>query len=132
MSESDIVAHHTEAAPEAVGPYAQAVAVDGWLITSGQVGLDPASGEIVSDDFENQARQVFANLHAVLDTAGCGFRDVVKSTVYLVELADFARLNEIYAQAMGDHRPARTTVQVSGLPKGASLEIDMMARLPSR
>ena len=99
MSESNIVAHHTEAAPEAVGPYAQAVAVDRWLIPSGQVGLD---------------------------------RDVVKSTVYLVELADFARLNELYAQAMGDHRPARTTVQVSGLPKGASLEIDMMARLPSR
>lgn len=119
---------HTPSAPAAIGPYAQAVLVDGWLYSSGQVGLDPATGELVSGGFEGQARQVFANLAAVLATAGCGFEDVVKATVYVVDLADFPTLNGIYAEAMGVHRPARSTVQVAALPKGALVEIDVVAR----
>lgn len=122
--------HHTEQAPEAIGPYSQAVAVDGWLYTSGQVPIDPASGEMVQGDFATQARRVLENLGAVLRAAGCGFSDVVKATVYLTDLVDFPTLNELYAEAMGEHRPARSTVQVAALPKGARLEIDLVARLP--
>ena len=122
--------HHTDSAPEAIGPYSQAVEVDGWLYTSGQVALDPASGEMVGDDFDTQARQVLANLGQVLSTAGCGFGDVVKATVFITDFADFPALNALYAEAMGDHRPARSTVQVAALPKGALLEIDLVARVP--
>ena len=121
---------HSDQAPAAIGPYSQAVAVDGWLFTSGQIALDPASGEMVGDDFETQARQVLANLEAVLAASGCSFRDVVKSTVYLTDFADFPQLNELYGEAMGDHRPARSTVQAAALPKGARLEIDLVARIP--
>jgi 2-iminobutanoate/2-iminopropanoate deaminase len=120
--------HHTEGAPRAIGPYSQAVSLDGWVYTSGQVGLDPATGELVPGGFEAQARRVFANLRAVLAAAGCSFADVVKATVYVVDLADFPRLNALYGDAMGDHRPARSTVQVAGLPKGALVEIDLVAR----
>ncbi len=123
--------HHTNQAPAAIGPYSQAVSVDGWVYTSGQVGLDPATTELVPGGFEAQARQVLANLGAVLASAGCSFADVVKSTIYLADLADFAALNALYAEAMGSHRPARSTVQVAGLPKGALVEIDMVARQPS-
>jgi 2-iminobutanoate/2-iminopropanoate deaminase len=123
--------HHTDDAPKAIGPYSQAVEVDGWLYTSGQVGIDPAIGDLVTGGFEAEARQVLKNLGAVLAAAGCAFTDVVKTTVYLVELADFPRLNELYGAAMGEHRPARSTVQVAGLPKGAQVEIDMVARIRS-
>jgi 2-iminobutanoate/2-iminopropanoate deaminase len=105
------------------------VAAGGWLFTSGQVPLDP-EGRMVIGDFDTQARRVLANLGAVLAAAGCGFADVVKATVFLTDLGDFPRLNEIYAEAMGRHRPARSTVQVAALPKGARLEIDLIARLP--
>jgi 2-iminobutanoate/2-iminopropanoate deaminase len=121
--------HHTELAPKAVGPYSQAVSVDGWLFTSGQVGLDPATGKLVAGGFEPQARQVLANLRAILRNAGLDFDRVVKTTVFLADLADFGKLNAIYGEAMGDHRPARTTVQVAALPIGAAIEIDMVARL---
>jgi 2-iminobutanoate/2-iminopropanoate deaminase len=123
--------HHTDSAPQAIGPYSQAVSVDGWLYTSGQVALDPASGEIVAGGFEAQARQVLNNLRHVLASAGCTFADVVKATVYVVDLADFPKLNTLYGEAMGNHRPARSTVQVAGLPKGALVEIDLVAKLPS-
>ncbi len=123
--------HHTDHAPAAIGPYSQAVECDGWLYTSGQVALDPAAGQLVEGGFEAQARQVMANLKAVLSTAGCTFNDVVKATIYVADLADFPRLNEIYGAAMGDHRPARSTVQVAGLPLGALVEIDLVARIPS-
>jgi 2-iminobutanoate/2-iminopropanoate deaminase len=122
--------HHTASAPQAIGPYSQAVAAGGWLYTSGQIGLDPASGEIVGGGFEAQARRVLENLRQVLASAGCTFADVVKTTVYVVELADFPKLNTLYAEAMRDHRPARSTVQVAALPKGALVEIDMVAKLP--
>ena len=122
--------HHTEGAPRAIGPYSQAVSVDGWLYTSGQIALDPATGELVPGGFEAQAHRVFENLRQVLSTAGATFSDVVKATVYLQDFADFPKLNAIYAEAMGDHRPARSTVEVAGLPKGALVEIDLVARKP--
>ena len=125
-----IQTHRTEDAPAAIGPYAQAVSAGGFLFTSGQIPLDPASGDIVGGGFEGQARQVLANLSAVLAAAGCAFSDVVKATVYVVDLADFPKLNALYGEAMGDHRPARSTVQVAALPKGALLEIDLVAKLP--
>jgi 2-iminobutanoate/2-iminopropanoate deaminase len=121
--------HHTEQAPKAVGPYSQAVSLDGWLFTSGQVGLDPATGKLVGGGFEAQARQVLANLRSILRNAGVDFDRVVKTTVFLADLGDFGKLNAIYGDAMGDHRPARTTVQVAALPIGAAIEIDMVARL---
>jgi 2-iminobutanoate/2-iminopropanoate deaminase len=127
---ASIAAHHTDGAPAAIGPYAQAVSVGGFLFTSGQIPLDPQSGEMVGGDFEAQARQVLANLKAVLAAAGCEFTDVVKATVYVVDLADFPKLNALYGEAMGSHRPARSTVQVAALPKGALVEIDLVAKLP--
>ncbi|HXT52777.1 MAG TPA: RidA family protein [Thermoanaerobaculia bacterium] len=121
--------HATDQAPAAIGPYAQAVSVGGFLYTSGQIALDPASGQLVAGGFEAEARQVLANLRAVLASAGCTFADVVKATVYVVDLGDFPRLNALYGEAMGDHRPARSTVQVAALPKGGLVEIDLVARL---
>lgn len=122
---------HTDDAPKAIGPYSQAIASGGWLYTSGQVALDPATQRLVDGDFEAQAKRVFANLKAVLASAGCTFGDVVKATVYLQSFADFPVLNRLYAEAMGDHRPARSTVQVAALPLGALVEIDFVARIPS-
>ena len=125
---SEIQSFHSERAPAAIGPYSQSVATGGWLFTSGQVGLDPSTGELVPGGFEAQAGQVFANLSAVLASAGCGFADVVKATVYVTDLENFPLLNSLYAQAMGAHRPARSTVQAAALPKGALVEIDLVAR----
>ena len=125
-----IEAHHTDGAPAAIGPYAQAVAAGGFLFTSGQIPLDPATGNMVDGGFEAQARQVLSNLRAVLAAADCTFADVVKATVYVVDLADFPKLNTLYGEAMGTHRPARSTVQVAALPKGALVEIDLVAKLP--
>ncbi len=121
---------HTDDAPAAIGPYSQAIRIDGWLFTSGQVGIDPATAELVDDAFEPQARQVMANLGRVLAKAGCSFGDVVKATVYVTDMADFPTLNAIYGEAMGDHRPSRSTVEVAGLPKGAKVEVDLVARIP--
>lgn len=122
--------HHSGRAPAAIGPYSQAVSIDGWLYTSGQIGLDPATMTIVDGGFEPQARQVLANLREVLAGAGCTFSDVVKATIYVTDLADFPRLNELYGDALGAHRPARSTVQVAALPKEALVEIDLVARIP--
>jgi 2-iminobutanoate/2-iminopropanoate deaminase len=122
--------NHTDQAPKAIGPYSQSVSVDGWLYTSGQVAIDPATGDLVDGGFEAQARRVFENLRQVLASAGCSFSDVVKATVYVVDMGDFPKLNAIYAEAMGDHRPARSTVQVAALPKAALVEIDLVARIP--
>ncbi len=122
--------HHTDGAPGAIGPYSQAVSIGGWLYLSGQAALDPATGKLVEGGFAAEAVQVMANLKAVLAAAGCGFDDVVKTTIYVTDLGDFPVLNQIYGEAMGDHRPARTTVQAAALPLGAVVEIDMVARLP--
>lgn len=119
--------HHTERAPAAIGPYSQAVSAGGFVFTSGQIALDPEAGEIVPGGFEPQARQVLRNLERVLESAGCSFQDVVKATIYLTDLADFPRLNELYGEALAGHRPVRCTVQVAGLPKGALVEIDLVA-----
>lgn len=122
--------YHTDQAPEAIGPYSQAISAEGWLYTSGQIGIDPAIGEIVDGGFEAQARQVLANLSQVLGNAGCTFADVVKATVYVADMEDFPVLNAMYGEAMGAHRPARSTVQAAALPKGALVEIDLVARIP--
>jgi 2-iminobutanoate/2-iminopropanoate deaminase len=123
--------HHSESAPKAIGPYSQAVSIDGWVFTSGQVGLDPASGDLVGSDFETQAKRVLENLRQVLAASDCTFADVVKATVYVTNLGDFPKLNALYGEAMGDHRPARSTVQVAALPKGALVEIDLIAKRKS-
>lgn len=121
--------HETAQAPAALGPYSQAVSTDGWLFTAGQIGLDPKTGELVKGGLEAEASQVLQNLRAVLATADADFSNVVKATLYMCDLGAFATLNGIYEQAMGDHRPARSTVEVRGLPKGALVEIDLIARL---
>jgi 2-iminobutanoate/2-iminopropanoate deaminase len=122
---------HTDKAPAAIGPYSQAVIANGFLFTAGQIALDPASGQIVEGDVVAQAEQVFRNLKAILDEAGAGWADVAKATVFLMDMGDFPRVNEVYARAMGDARPARSTVQVSGLPRGVRVEIDLVAVLPA-
>jgi 2-iminobutanoate/2-iminopropanoate deaminase len=120
---------HSDDAPKAIGPYSQAIKAGNVIYTSGQVSLDPKTGELVTGDFSAQARRVFDNLGAVLRAGGAGFRNVAKATVYLTNLGNFQTLNAIYAEYFGDHKPARTTVQVAGLPKGAALEIDLIAVL---
>jgi 2-iminobutanoate/2-iminopropanoate deaminase len=119
---------NTDKAPDAVGPYSQAVAVDSWVFTAGQVGLDPETMELVPGGFEPQTVQVLKNLRAVLGAAGCTPQDIVKTTIYLSDMADFATVNRLYADFVQDHRPARSTVQAAGLPKGALVEIDVVAR----
>jgi len=117
----------TNAAPKAIGPYSQAVVHHGIIYTSGQIALDPATGELVPGDFAAQVRRVFDNLEAVLREAGTSLDRVLRATVYVTNLSDFQTLNTIYAERFGDHKPARTTVQVSALPKGGSVEIDLIA-----
>ena len=122
----DIIA--TDGAPKAIGPYSQAVKSEGILYTSGQIALDPATGEIVPGDFAAQARRVFENLKAVLHAGGSDFNQVLRATVYLTDLGNFQTLNAIYAEYFGEHKPARTTVQVAGLPRGSGVEIDLLAK----
>ena len=126
-----LVTVHTNKAPEAIGPYSQAVVANGFLFTAGQIALDPASGQIVEGDVVAQAEQVFTNLRAILDEAGATWADVAKATVFLMDMADFPRVNEVYGRVMGTSRPARSTVQVSGLPRGVRVEIDLVAVLPA-
>jgi len=117
----------TDQAPAAIGPYSQAVKAGGFLFTAGQIALDPRSMELVGSDVTAQTERVLQNLGAVLTAAGCTFSNVVKTTVYLADMADFAAMNEVYAKVFGDHRPARAAVQVAELPKGALVEIDAVA-----
>jgi 2-iminobutanoate/2-iminopropanoate deaminase len=118
---------HTENAPAAIGPYSQAVVAGNFLFTAGQIAIDPASGQIVQGDVTAQTERVMRNLAAVLENAGASWADVVKTTVYLQDMADFPRVNEVYGRVMGDARPARSTVQVAGLPRGVLVEIDAVA-----
>jgi 2-iminobutanoate/2-iminopropanoate deaminase len=108
------------------------VVANGFLFTAGQIPLDPASMQVVEGDVVAQTEQVLRNLGAVLASAGASWTDVVRTTVFLTDMRDFPRMNEVYARAMGDARPARSTVQVSGLPRGVLVEIDLVAALPSR
>ena len=117
----------TDAAPKAIGPYSQAIETDRFVYTAGQVALDPKSGELVGRTTAEQTEQVFANLKAVLAAAGTSLGSVVKTTVYLADMADFAQMNEVYARHFGAHKPARSTVQAAGLPKSARVEIDVIA-----
>jgi 2-iminobutanoate/2-iminopropanoate deaminase len=122
---------HTDKAPAAIGPYSQAVIANGFLFTAGQIALDPVTMQIVEGDVVAQTERVFANLGAVLAAAGATWANVVKSTVFLTDMRDFPRMNEVYARVVGDARPARSTVQVSGLPRGVLVEIDLVAALPA-
>lgn len=121
---------HTSEAPEAIGPYSQAVRIGTMLYTSGQIPLDPQSGQIVGDTITQQTQQVFENLKAVLAEAGSSLQNIIKTTVFITDMSTFGQLNEIYAQHMGTHRPARSTVEVKGLPKGVLVEIEAIAQLP--
>ena len=118
----------TDEAPKAIGPYSQAVVEGGYLFASGQIPLDPKTGELVGSTIEQSAERVFDNLDAVLKAAGLSFADVVKTTVYLTMAEDFPAMNGIYARRMGEHKPARSTVIVAALPRNAPMEIDLIAR----
>ena len=118
---------HTDQAPAAIGPYAQAVVANGVVYTAGQIPLDPATMEFVPGDVAEQAAQVLRNLDAVLAAAGASWASAVKTTIFLTDMADFARVNEVYARHLGDARPARSTVAVAGLPRGARVEIEVVA-----
>lgn len=123
----------TKKAPRAIGPYSQAIRTDNLVFTAGQVGLDPATMELVDGGVEAQTRQVLTNLRHVLEKADSGLNYVVKTTVFLQDMSDFARMNSVYAEFFPENPPARSTVQVAGLPKGALVEIECVALLnPTR
>ena len=117
----------TDGAPKAIGPYSQSVVEGGFVFCSGQIPLDPKTGELIGGGIDAATERVLDNMEAVLKSAGLEFRDVVKTTVFLVKAEDFPAMNAIYARRFGDHRPARSTVIVAALPKGAMVEIDMIA-----
>ena len=119
----------TQNAPRAIGPYSQAVRAGELLFLSGQIPLDPATGQLVEGDLAVQTERVMRNLAAVLAAAGCGFGDVVRTTIYLVDLGQFAVVNEVYGRCFRAPYPARATVQVAALPRGAQVEIDAIAAL---
>jgi 2-iminobutanoate/2-iminopropanoate deaminase len=128
------VAHHrieTQTAPAAIGPYSQGIVAGGFLFTAGQIALDPQSGKIVDGGIVEQTTRVLENLREVLAKAGATWSDVVRSTVYLVDLAEFPTVNEIYGKHLGSARPARSTVQVAALPRGGLIEIDLIALIPA-
>jgi 2-iminobutanoate/2-iminopropanoate deaminase len=117
----------TPHAPKPIGPYSQGVISGGFLFASGQIALDPETGEIVPGDVAAQTEQVLKNLIAVLKEAKMGAENVVKTTVYLADIADFPKMNEVYARYLGKQPPARSTIQAAGLPRGARVEIDVVA-----
>ncbi|MDK6029526.1 RidA family protein [Ignisphaera sp. 4213-co] len=117
----------TEKAPKPIGPYSQAVKVGQWLFVSGQIALDPATGDLIVGGIEEQTTRVFENIKAILEAAGYTLDDIVKVTVYLTDLSDFPKFNEVYSRYFKSNPPARTTVQVSALPRGAKIEVDVIA-----
>ena len=121
---------HSDDAPKAIGPYAQAVRANGFLFTAGQIALDPQTMEVVDGDVGAQTEQVLSNLTAVLAAAGTSWAHVVKTTVFLRDMADFAAVNAIYARVLGEARPARSTVAVAGLPREVRVEIEAVAVIP--
>jgi 2-iminobutanoate/2-iminopropanoate deaminase len=122
----------TPNAPSAIGPYSQGIVANGFLFTAGQIALDPATGKIVDGGIVEQTERVMQNLQQVLKAAGVSWGEVVKTTVYLHDLSVFPTVNEIYGKWLGDARPARSTVQVPGLPRGALVEIDAVAVVASK
>ncbi len=121
----------TTGAPAAIGPYSQAIEIDGFVFLAGQAALDPVTGVLVEGGIEPETERVMANLTAVLEAAGCAWSDVVKASIFLIDMADFAAVNAIYATYVSDPPPARSTVAVAALPKGARVEIDLVARRSS-
>ena len=121
----------TSEAPAAIGPYSQAVVAGEWVFASGQIPLDPSTGEVVEGGIAKQTDRVMNNLAAVLGEAAGSLNHVVKTTVYLADMATFGEMNEVYARHFGDHRPARATVEAGALPKNVAVEIDLIARIPS-
>lgn len=117
----------TDQAPAAIGPYSQAVQAGGFVFCSGQIPLDPVTGDMVSGDIRQETRRVMENLRGVLQAAGCDFGCVVRTTIYLTDMADFPAVNEVYGGYFADQKPARATVAVAALPKGARVEIDAVA-----
>jgi 2-iminobutanoate/2-iminopropanoate deaminase len=122
----------TEKAPSAIGPYSQGIVANGFIFTAGQIPLDPTSGKMVEGGIVEQTERVMQNLQEVLRSAGVTWSDVVKTTVYLQDLSNFPTVNEVYGKWLGDARPARSTVQVTALPRGAMVEIDAIAALGSK
>jgi 2-iminobutanoate/2-iminopropanoate deaminase len=122
---------HTDKAPAAVGPYSQAVRSGNMLYTAGQVAIDPAVGKLIDGDITAQTHQVLRNLTAVLEAGGTGLGHIVKTTVFLQDMADFAAMNAVYASFFGPNPPARSTVAVAGLPLGAMVEIEAVAIIPA-
>ncbi len=120
----------TENAPKAIGPYSQAVRVGSLIFTAGQIGLDPQSGELIAPDIESQTRQALTNLKHILEAAGASLSDVIKTTVFLQDMTEFPQMNAVYAEFFSQNPPARSTVAVAALPKGARVEIEAIARLP--
>lgn len=118
----------TGGAPGAIGPYSQGIAIDGFVFCSGQIGLDPATGELAAGGVEAEADRALRNIAAVLDAAGASMADVVKTTIFLADIGDFAAVNTVYARHMPDPAPARSTFAVAALPKGARVEIEAIAR----
>ena len=123
---------HTDQAPAAIGPYSQAIVTNGLVFTAGQIALDPATGQVVAGGVAEQTERVLQNLGAVLEAAGTGWANVIKTTVFLKDMRDFPTVNEVYARRFGDARPARSTVAVSGLPRDVLVEIEAIATLPTK
>src|SRR5437016_2486520 len=121
---------HTDNAPSAIGPYSQGIVANGFLFTAGQIAIDPANGQVIAGNVAAQTERVMANLAAVIATVGATWTDVVKTTVFLQDMADFPAVNEVYGRTLGDARPARSTVQVSALPRGVLVEIDAVVAIP--
>ncbi len=126
---SEIRSIATKEAPQAIGPYSQAVVAGGFLFASGQIALDPVTGKVVEGDVRVQTERVLQNMAAVLEAGGTSFRRVVKTTVFLASMDDFAAMNEVYAHAFGEHKPARSTVAAKTLPRNVLVEIDVIAQL---
>ena len=127
MTPLDVI--HTDGAPEAIGPYSQAIRAGDWLFCSGQIAIDPDTGELLDGDVAEQTDRVMTNLAAVLREAGASIDRIVKTTVFLDDMGDFAAMNEVYGRHLGDHRPARATVEAGSLPKGVDVEIEVTAYL---
>ncbi len=118
----------TDRAPAAIGPYSQAMVSEGWIHASGQIPIDPATGQLLDGDIRAQTRQVLDNLAAVLEAAGGSLSTVVKTTVFLSDMANFSAMNEVYGEYFGEHRPARACVEAAALPRGVDVEIEAVAR----
>lgn len=121
------VIHESKQAPAPIGPYSQAVEMNGFVFCSGQIPLDPVSGQVKGETVSEQAEQVMANVKAVLTASDLALKNVVKTTIFLTDMADFQAVNEVYSKHMGDTKPARSTVAVQGLPRGVKVEIEVLA-----